>query len=75
MFRMTASICISGTSHAVLIVCLLIIDTCPVLVRSIRDVGVEEAAGTINKTVLQFIKEGAGDALWWEDRSNQSAGC
>ena len=24
-------------------------------------------AGTINKTVLQFIKEGAGNALWWED--------
>ncbi|CAE6935151.1 LPA3 [Symbiodinium sp. CCMP2592] len=26
-----------------------------------------KAAGTINKTVLQFIKEGAGDALWWEE--------
>ena len=38
-----------------------------------RDVGVGEAAGTINKTVLQFIKEGAGDALWWEDRSSLRA--
>lgn len=26
-----------------------------------------KAAGTIQKTVLQFIKEGAGDALWWEE--------
>ena len=26
-----------------------------------------EAAGTINKTVLQFFKEGGGEALWWED--------
>ncbi|CAK9027267.1 unnamed protein product [Durusdinium trenchii] len=26
-----------------------------------------EVAGTINKTVLQFIKEGAGGALWWEE--------
>lgn len=25
-----------------------------------------QVAGTINKTVLQFIKEGAGGALWWE---------
>eukprot|EP00439_Symbiodinium_sp_Y106_P046870 s1341_g6.t1 len=32
-----------------------------------------KAAGTINKTVLQFIKEGAGDALWWEDRSSLRA--
>ena len=30
-----------------------------------------QAAGTIQKTVLQFIKEGAGDALWWEDRHSR----
>mmetsp|Transcript_9866 Transcript_9866/g.22970 ORF Transcript_9866/g.22970 Transcript_9866/m.22970 type:complete len:500 (+) Transcript_9866:63-1562(+) len=26
-----------------------------------------KAAGTIDKTVLQFIKEGASGALWWEE--------
>ncbi|CAJ1442202.1 unnamed protein product [Effrenium voratum] len=26
-----------------------------------------KAAGTINKTVLQFFKEGGGEALWWEE--------
>eukprot|EP00435_Cladocopium_sp_Y103_P022811 s138_g5.t1 len=32
-----------------------------------------KAAGTIQKTVLQFIKEGAGDALWWEEGFDEEA--